>query len=81
MADLRLKLKLTSRPMENTRIIVRTESPNSTLLFKGKFGSDLLCGQCGAILAEKVEREQFNGPIFICNGCGAYNDTINIDDE
>lgn len=75
MTDLRLKL--TSVPAENTRIVVRSGSENSTILFKGKYGDNLLCGQCGAVLAEGVKREEFNSPIFICNGCGAYNDTIN----
>jgi hypothetical protein len=75
-----LRLKLISKPTENTRVVVRSESKNYTILFKGKSGCNLLCGQCDAVLAEKVEREQFNGPIFICNGCGAYNDTSNVDD-
>jgi hypothetical protein len=79
MKDLRLRLKPITRPTENTRIIVRSGSQNATILFKGKYGCDLLCGQCDAVLAEKVEREQFNSPIFICNGCGAYNDTINVE--
>ena len=78
MTDLRLKL--IPRPTENIRIVVRSESRNSTILFKGKSGCDLVCGQCSAVLAELVERAQFNGPIFVCNGCGAYNDTINVDD-
>jgi predicted RNA-binding Zn-ribbon protein involved in translation (DUF1610 family) len=81
VAMLDLRLKLTSRPAENIRIVVRSESRNSTILFKGKSGCDLLCGQCGAVLAERVERAQFNGPIFVCSGCGAHNDTIKDEDE
>ena len=75
-----LRLKLISEPVENTRVVVRSDSKNSTILFKGKSACNLLCGQCGAVLAERVEREQFNGPIFVCNGCGGHNDTSNVDD-
>ncbi len=49
-----VKLKVIPKPADNTRIIVRSNSENSTLLFKGKADHDLRCGQCGAVLAEKV---------------------------
>jgi hypothetical protein len=36
----------------------------------------LRCGQCDAVLAQKVSESQFCGPVFLCGGCDSYNDTI-----
>lgn len=70
-----VKLKIVPKPADNTRIVVISNSKNSTILFKGKADHDLLCGQCGAVLAEKVGERQFRGPVFFCGSCDSYNDT------
>jgi hypothetical protein len=70
-----VKLKVVLRPADNTRIIALSNSKNSTVLFKGKADHNLRCGQCGAVLAEKVGERQFCGPVFRCSGCDSYNDT------
>jgi hypothetical protein len=71
-----LKLKVIPKPADNARILVKSDSGNSTILFKGKAGHDFRCGQCDAVLAEKVSEGQFCGPVFLCAGCDSYNDTI-----
>jgi hypothetical protein len=71
-----VKLKVIPKPAEGVRILVKSDSRNSTILFKGKAGLDLRCGQCDAVLAEKVGENQFCGPVFLCGGCDSYNDTI-----
>jgi hypothetical protein len=71
-----LKLKVIPKPADGSRIVVKSDSENSTILFKGKAGHDLRCGECDAVLAEKVGENQFCGPVFLCGGCDSYNDTI-----
>jgi len=71
-----VKLKVIPKPEDNTRILVKSLSGYSTILFKGKADHDLRCGECYAVLAEKVGDKQFCGPVFLCGGCGSYNDTI-----
>jgi len=71
-----LKLKVVPKPSDNTRILVKSNSENSTILFKGKADHNLRCGQCDAVLAEKVGEGQFCGPVFLCRGCDSYNDTV-----
>lgn len=71
-----VKLKIIPKPVDGARIIVKSNSENSTILFKGKADHDLRCGQCDAVLAQKVSESQFCGPVFLCGGCDSYNDTI-----
>ncbi|HEU0186185.1 MAG TPA: hypothetical protein VFS27_12770 [Blastocatellia bacterium] len=71
-----MKLKVIPKPADNTRILVKSNSENSTILFKGEADHDLRCGQCDALLAEKVGEKQFCSPVFLCGNCGSYNDTI-----
>ncbi len=71
-----VKLKVVPKPAENTRILAISVSENSTLLFKGKSADDLRCGQCGAVLAEKVDERQFCSLIFLCCSCDSYNETV-----
>lgn len=73
-----VKLKVVPKPADNARILVLSNSKNSTVLFKGKADHDLRCGQCGAVLAEKVGERQFCSPVFLCSGCDSYNDTVKI---
>jgi hypothetical protein len=72
-----VKLKVVPKPVDNTRILVKSNFENSTLLFKGKADHDLRCGQCDAVLAEKVGERQFCGPVFLYGSRNSYNDTAN----
>jgi hypothetical protein len=71
-----VKLKVIPKPADNTRILVKPNSEKSTILFSGKGVYDLRCGQCDALLAEKVGETQFCSPVFLCGSCGSYNDTV-----
>ena len=71
-----VKLKVVPKPADNTRILVKSNSENSTVLFKGKADHNLLCGQCGAVLAEKVGEREFFSPVFLCSNCNSYNDKV-----
>ena len=71
-----VKLKVVPKPADNTRILVKPNSENSTILFQGKADHNLLCGQCDAVLAEKVGEREFCSPVFLCGYCKSYNDTV-----
>ena len=71
-----VKLKVVPKPADNTRILVKSNSENSTILFKGKADHNLLCGQCTAVLAENVGEREFCSPVFLCGNCKSYNDTV-----
>jgi hypothetical protein len=71
-----VKLKVVPKPADNSRILVKSNSVNYTILFKGKADHNLLCGQCDAVLAEKVGEREFFSPVFLCGYCNSYNDTV-----
>ena len=65
------------------KVIPETETKNrsvtdyrgeGTIAMQSEGNSDLLCGQCGAVLV-KGAGAQIHGIVFRCNGCGAYNDS------
>lgn len=51
-------------------------SGKGTVIMRGtETGLSMDCGRCGAPLVTGVRRTQFQGVVFKCNSCGAFNDT------
>lgn len=50
-----------------------SESPGP--FFTGDGPLDLLCGECGATLADGMEEGRVRDVVFECPRCGAFNDT------
>ncbi len=66
-----IKLNVIPKPREGSRTVIESKvSP----AFKGEADVDYLCGECGAILAEKVRRGQITNIVIHCPKCGQYNE-------
>jgi hypothetical protein len=63
-------------PDPGTRAVFEGADQESTVLIAGIDGRHSLdCGNCHLPLSIRVERNQFQGIVFRCSRCGAYNDT------
>jgi len=67
----KIKLAIISKPPEGTRTVIES---NASPAFKGEGDSDYICGNCGAILAEKIRRGQIKNIVVRCPKCGQYNE-------
>ena len=68
---MRIKLATIPKPPEGTRTVIESKvSP----AFKGEGDSDYICGNCGAILAEKIRQGQIKNIVMYCPKCGQYNE-------
>lgn len=71
MADVRLKV--IPKPAEGTAPVIRTDKGKDFVFIKGAGPDNLLCGNCGKILCEKMTLDQIRGVVFECPNCGAFN--------
>lgn len=66
-----IKLTIISSPREGSRTVIKSKvSP----VFKGEGDMNYICGNCGAILAEKVRQGQIRNIVVHCPKCGRYNE-------
>lgn len=66
-----IKLSVIPKPREGSRTMIESKvSP----AFKGEADVDYICGECGAILAEKVRRGQIKNIVIHCPKCEQYNE-------
>ena len=70
---MKIKLKIIPKPSEGTRTVVK---PKAGPAFKGDGKTDYICGQCGAVLAEKMRRGevQIKNIVVCCPKCEEYNE-------
>jgi len=66
-----IKLSIIPKPREGSRTVIESKvSP----VFKGEGDVNYICGNCGAILAEKVRQRQIRNIVVLCPKCGQYNE-------
>lgn len=74
-----VRLTVIPEPKEGSRVIIdlADEDADSTIFIDphARNVPSMLCGDCGAVLVEGIERGTFEGVILQCPHCGAYNDT------
>ena len=69
-----IKLKIIPKPDDGRRSIIMPPSENEPTIIKGPGNIDLICGNCGAILAKEVEENQIKNVVLYCNQCNNYNE-------
>ena len=66
-----IKLNIVPKPAQGTRTLIESKiSP----AFKGEGETNYVCGNCGAVLAEKVRPGQIKNIVVLCPKCGKYNE-------
>ena len=66
-----IKLNIIPRPRRGTRTVIESKvSP----AFKGEGNVDYICGNCRALIAEKVHRGQIRNIVVHCPKCSQYNE-------
>lgn len=64
-------LSIVSKPREGSRTVIE---PEVAPAFKGEGDVDYVCGNCGAVLAEKLREGQIENIVIHCPKCGKYNE-------
>jgi len=66
-----IKLTIIPKPHEDSRTVIESKvSP----VFKGEGEVNYICGNCEAILAEKVHQGQIRNIVVRCPKCEQYNE-------
>jgi hypothetical protein len=70
-----IKLKVIPEPQPYSRSVLIMDG-TETLFFKG-YTSNLkfICGNCGAVLMEGIEKNQVKNIVLKCNNCNSFNET------
>ena len=68
---MKIKLSTVPKPREGSCTVIESKvSP----AFRGEGDADYICGDCGALIAEKVRRGQIRNIVVRCPKCGQYNE-------
>lgn len=72
-----IRLHVIPEPAEGTRSVL-IFAGEGTVAIKGDVAPNLVmdCGSCGAPLVQGVPVSQIESVVFKCNGCGAFNETV-----
>jgi hypothetical protein len=74
-SERRIRLTVIPPPDPGTRSVFERQGAG-TVIFEGTHGTDALeCGECGAVLAIGVMRNQFRSLVLRCGNCEAFNET------
>ncbi len=72
-------LKVIPEPSSNARTVFAYHG-TGTVAMSGEdpLAPDICCGWCGAPLARSLPRQQLGNRVLQCNGCGAFNDPLEL---
>ncbi len=73
MADNEMTLEVIPKPLENTRSVIEFENIGNRITGESADGVTLICGECGSILVEKLNRNQIRNIVIRCPSCKSYN--------
>ncbi len=67
-----VKLKIIPEPKEGTRTVLAPDGPFPALKAHGTV--NYICGSCGQLLLEGMERDGVQNIVIKCGKCGKYNE-------
>ena len=67
------KLQIIPKPPDGTAAVLMTDKKGKFTFIKGSGADNMLCGSCGCVLIESLDRSQIRGVVFKCANCGEYN--------
>jgi DNA-directed RNA polymerase subunit RPC12/RpoP len=67
-----IKLKVIPEPAKGTRAIIRRDKAP---LMRSEGPVNYVCGKCGTVLLESIQKGQVTGIVLRCPQCGSFNDT------
>ena len=68
-----LKLRVIPKPEPGTRNVFEPSRGEVLPVFEGIGDVNLLCGNCGGVLAKTIEKTQLQNVVIHCPVCGFYN--------
>lgn len=69
------RLNVIKKPAEGSRSVMVYEG-EGTVAMRGVGSVTYACGGCRAPILEGLDPGQVQNLVFRCNGCGAYNETL-----
>ncbi len=70
------RLQVISKPKQGTKTILKIDSKDTSIIFKGKGDLDLQCGKCGTVLVKGIKQGQLRRLVLYCNQCSSYNEIL-----
>lgn len=64
-------LSIIPKPLEGSCTVI---IPKNVPAFTGEGDVNYICGNCGALIAEKISRGQITNAVVLCPQCGQYNE-------
>lgn len=68
------KLTVIPEPEPNRSHVIKIDPSDGNVAILGLGPTDLLCGNCEAVIGKAVWRNQISNVVVYCNNCGSYND-------
>jgi hypothetical protein len=72
----RIKLTVIPEPEKGTRTVFAPGTPGMTFFRGPDRNIELVCGSCEHVLVAGMKTSQFQGIVFQCANCGAYNESL-----
>ncbi|MCJ7631737.1 hypothetical protein MUP77_04980, partial [Candidatus Bathyarchaeota archaeon] len=69
-----IKLKTIPEPVNNTRVVFDASVGTILPVIKGNGDVNLLCGNCGSVLAEGINQGQIRNIVVHCPVCRFFNE-------
>lgn len=66
-------MEVISKPKEGTASVIIFKKKGKFAIIKGNGNDNYLCGTCGNVICQNVNRGQIINLVFVCPNCGSYN--------
>lgn len=66
-------MEVIPKPEEGTAAVLKFNKKGKFAIIKGNGSDNYLCGACGNIICQNVNRGQIINLVFVCPNCDSYN--------